>query len=451
MVKWARSPFPDPRSPRAPLQSRKGVAVEPTAPLDGQDATAWAVLVSDDIEFRNALQAILEDPASPARLTLAIDSPFRGIGDAEIQEISRAAPELVIVDLAPDPAGGVDFVQRLREQTGANVIVSTGLGIARDLLMGAMQSGVLGVLTTPLEAETVHDTLARALIRAVEPQPRKREEGEAFVLALIGAKGGVGTTTLATNLAVEIRRVTGKRVLLMDLDLQQGEMAVLLDMDPRFSLLDLLRNYEDVVADMLASCIEHHEPTGLDLLSAPLNASALQTEEVARVDADLLRKVLAFLRKQYDYIILDQPRSFPPDLKPVLDEVDEKFLIITPDLQALRNLARTLPRMGDRLMTPGPVPTRLVVNRYPPNHIITLKQIRETVGLDIYHVLGADFAHLDRAIRAGTPAVLEQNSPFSRDLQKLAARFLAEDGTDGSAGGGRGFLEGILDAVRRPR
>ncbi len=425
--------------------------MESTAPDNGQGSTPWAVLVSDDLAFRSELRTLLEHPGSPVRLALAIDSPFRGIGDAEVQEIQRTDPKLVIVDLAPDPAGGVDFVQRLRERTGANVVVSTGLGIARDLLLGAMQSGVLGVLTTPLDPETVHETLSRALARADEPQPRKREEGEAFVLALFGAKGGVGTTTLATNLAVEIRRVTGKRTLLMDLDLQQGEMALLLDMDPKFSLLDLLRNYQDVVADMLASCIEHHEPTGIDLLSAPLNASALQTEEVARVDADLLRKVLAFLRKQYDYIILDQPRSFPPDLRPVLDEVDEKYLVITPDLQALRNLARTLPRIGDRLQTPGPVPTRLVVNRYPPNHIITLKQIRETVGLDVYHVLGADFAHLDRAIRSGKPAVLDSGSEFSRDLQKLAARFLAEDGAEVPAGLGRGFFEGLLDAVRRPR
>jgi pilus assembly protein CpaE len=219
-------------------------------------------------------------------------------------------------------------------------------------------------------------------------------------VALIGAKGGVGTTTLATNLAVEIRRLTGKRTLLMDLDLQQGEMGILLGMDPKFSLLDLLRNYQEVVSDMLASCIEHHEGTGIDLLSAPLNASAFQSEEVARVDADLLRKVLAFLREQYDFVVIDQPRSFSPELKPVLDEVDEKYLVINPDLQALRNLARTLPRVGEKLSTPGPVPTRLVVNRYPPHHIISLKQIRDTVGLEVYHVLAADFAHLDRSSRA---------------------------------------------------
>jgi pilus assembly protein CpaE len=428
-----------------------GVVVEPTVPREDQDAAVWAVLVSDDLNVRNRFQELLEHPESPLRLALALDSPFAGIGDAEIQGIRRTAPGLVIVDLAPDPVGGVLFVQQLREKTGLNVVVSVGPGIARDLLLGAMHSGVLGVLTAPFEPAVALDTLRKALARADEPRVRPREEGEAVVLALLGAKGGVGTTTLATNLAVEIRRLTGGRTLLMDLDLQQGEMGLLLNMEPRFSLLDLLRNYEDTVAEMLASTIEHHEPSGIDLLSAPLNASAFQSEEVERVDADLLRTVLAFLRKHYDYIVMDQPRSFSPELKPVLDEVDEKFLIITPDLQALRNLARTLPRDGEGLRTPGPVPTRLVVNRYPPNHIISLRQIRETVGLDVYHVLAADFASLSRAVRAGTPAVLDDRSEYARDVRKLAARIIGDDEPSLVGVGGRGFLEGILDAVRKPR
>jgi pilus assembly protein CpaE len=418
-------------------------------PSTDQDVT-WAVLVSDDPEFRGTFQKILEHPASPVRLALAIDSPFRGIGEAETHEIRRTNPGLVIVDLAPDPAAGVDFVQRLREATGVNVVVSVGLGIARDLLLGAMQSGVLGVVTAPLRPDEVHDTLTKALARAEEPPPRPpREEGVALAVALIGAKGGVGTTTLATNLAVEIRRLTGKRTLLMDLDLQQGEMGILLGMDPKFSLLDLLRNYQEVVSDMLASCIEHHEGTGIDLLSAPLNASAFQSEEVARVDADLLRKVLAFLREQYDFVVIDQPRSFPPELKPVLDEVDEKYLVINPDLQALRNLARTLPRVGEKLSTPGPVPTRLVVNRYPPHHIISLKQIRDTVGLEVYHVLAADFAHLDRSSRLGTPAVLDGSSDYSKDVKTLAAKITGD--AEPVAEGSRGLLSGIFEAVRRGR
>jgi len=425
--------------------------VEPTVSPDAQDSTVWAVLVSDDLNVRNHLQAILDRPDSPLRLALAVDSPFGGIGEAEIQGIRRTAPGLVIVDLAPDPVGGVLFVQQLRDKTGLNVVVSVGPGIARDLLLGAMQSGVLGVLTTPFEPDEVLDALGKALARADEPRPRPREEGEALVLALLGAKGGVGTTTLATNLAVEIRRLTGGRTLLMDLDLQQGEMGILLNMDPRFSLLDLLRNYEDGVAEMLASTIEHHDPTGIDLLSAPLNASAFQSEEVERVDADLLRTVLAFLREHYDYIIMDQPRSFSPELKPVLDEVDEKFLVITPDLQALRNLARTLPRDGAGLRTPGPVPTRLVVNRYPPNHIISLRQIRETLGMDVHHVLAADFASLARAVRAGTPVVLDPRSDYARDVGKLAARIVGAGEPSLAGVGGRGFLEGILDAVRKPR
>ncbi|CAN5784951.1 AAA family ATPase [soil metagenome] len=418
---------------------------------DGADPTIWTVLVSADPTLRHEILGMLDHPDSPVRLALAIDAPFRGIGDSEIHEIERAAPGLVIVDLASDPEAGVAFVRKLREQVGSNVVVSVGPGMPPDLLMDAMHAGLLGVLTPPLEVGAVHHVLRTALERAETPQPRLREEGEALVLALLGAKGGVGTTTLATNLAVEIRRTTGARTLLMDLDLQQGEMALLLDMDPKFSLLDLLRNYQEVVADMLASCIEHHEPTGIDLLSAPLNASAFQSEEVERVDADLLRQVLGFLREHYDYIVMDQPRTFPPELRPVLDEVDEKFLVITPDLQALRNLARTLPRRGQDLYTPGPVRTRLVVNRYSPNDIISLKQIRETVGLDIHHVLAADFAHLDSSIRAGKPAVLDDSSQYSRDVQKLAAGIVAEQHGGGVVTPTPGFFEGIMNAVRKAR
>ena len=123
----------------------------------------------------------------------------------------------------------------------------------------------------------------------------------------------------------------------MDLDLELGESALVLGVQPRFNFVDFVENFRRMDASLLASYIEHH-PSGVHLLSAPL-----QPEKAEAVTADQIRRILAFLRQHYDYVIVDTPRSFAPPTLAVFEQADLVFIVSTADLPSLRNIQRGIP------------------------------------------------------------------------------------------------------------
>lgn len=405
---------------------------------------SWVAVISTDGDFRNRIHEVVSDPELPAELALAIDCPFNAMSDVELQELHKAKPGVAVVDLGEDPELGLDFVRAIMDTGTAPAVIAAGRGLSQEILLKAIQVGVMEVLDKPPSPEDIRGAFLRVLPRAAGRGPVVEEPGEpGRVLALLGAKGGVGTTALATNLAVEIRRITGKKTLLLDLDIEQGETALLLGMEPRFTLLDLLRNYQTVVSGLLAACIDHDESSGIDLLATPLRSGPVEAEDLKLLSGDRMREVLDFLRQHYDYVVVDRPKSFHPAFNCVLEEADECYLVTTPDLQALRNVTRSLPSL-EQSTREGAI--RLVVNRYPQNPPISLEDIEEAVHLKIYHRLGADFFPLNESIHERTPAVLRDSSQFAVDVRQLAAKVTGTAGGDAEK---KGFLGGFLDAVRK--
>lgn len=410
--------------------------------------TFWVAVVSTDAEHRESLRDALDDPATPAQLALSIDCPFSAVSDVEMQEIRKATPELLVVDLEEDPHAGLEFIRTVLESGAASAVVATGRDLSQDLLLKALEAGVTEMLPKPLEKEAVHTAVERVLRRAGRISRPSGEEEAGRVIALLGAKGGVGTTVLATNLAVEIRRLTGKRTLLLDLDVEQGETALLLGMDPQLSLLDLLRNYQPEVSGLLASCIDRHAASGLDLLAAPVQPSPVQQADLDLLSGERMREVMGFLREHYDYIVIDRPRSFHPAFSQVIEDADETFLITTPDLQALRNIARSMPLLRRMSESSEDGTFHLVVNRYPARPAISLDEIEETVGLDVYHSLAADFFSLNESAHERTPAVMREATQYAGGVRALATKITGPDAGGDGAGERRGFLGGLIGAVR---
>ena len=412
---------------------------------------SWVGLISADAAFRNQLQDALEASSAPFQLALAIDSPFSAIGDMEMQEMERSNLELLVVDLESDPAMGMDFIRSAMKSGVAPRVLAAGRDLSQDLLLQALQAGVMEVLPKPVQSAEVDAALQRILRKAgrTPASDAAEDEDEAVpgrTIAFFGAKGGVGTTSLATNLAVEIHRITGARTRLLDLDVEQGETGILLGLDPNFSLLELLRNYEPMVSGLLASCIDHDEASGIDLLAAPVKSGPVPADDFDLISGERMAEVLAFLREHYDYVVIDRPRTFHPAFDRILEMVDEVYFITTPDLQALRNITRSLPRLERMAGSSKERRLHLVLNRYPANHPISIREIEQTVGLEIYHTLGADFFPLNESIHERTPAVLREKSQYATDVKKLATKIT---GTAEEQDSEKGFLGGLMDAVRK--
>lgn len=398
-------------------------------------------MISTDGEFRAACRGILEDPDLPVEFGASIARPFTAIGDAEFDELERAGPELVIVDLESDPQIGLRFIQFLVESRRAGAVVAAERELTSELLLQCMRAGVTEVLSKPLQPDETRAALERVFRKAGRPD-EEGGVGAGRAITVFGAKGGMGVTALATNLAVAIHRLTRQRTLLLDLDVELGETAFLLGMEPRFSLLDLIRNFHRLDSGLLDSFIEHHE-SGIELLAAPE-----QPADFDAVNGNRMRQVLGFLREHFAWVVIDKPKSFHTAFDCVLEDSDESYLVTTPDLQALRNITRSLPRLQKAKGSGDGPPLRLVVNRWQGEELISLKEIERTVGLDVFHFLRNDFGPIREAINKGSPVVLERSSSYAADVQKLAVIITGMAPTEAPR---KGLFGGLMAPFRKGR
>ncbi len=399
-------------------------------------------LVTGDPAFRDFVRDGLRSMEGAPALGLELLATFDEIGKEQIEKLREFAPDLVFLDLGSEPVVGIRFAQFLTELDPGMRVVAAGPTLSQDLLLEAMRAGISEFLPRPVEEQDLSDAVMRIRrkLRRGGSAVGEGEPGKLF--SLFAAKGGVGTTTAATNLAVQIHRLTGKRVLLIDLDLELGETALLLGVRPRFNFVDMVKNFHRMDAELLASYIERHE-SGVHLLSSPV-----RPERIEEVTAEEVRTVLRFLKQHYDYIIIDTSKTFSPHSAAAFEEADLVLLLTTPDLPSLRNAKRSIPILERVTGGKGANRVRLVVNRAHARTVITLDDIRRTLELDIFWTLANDYAAISASVNAGKPVVLNgQGSPYVKDLKSLAADLAGLGGAANAQG--RTALSPLTGLIRK--
>jgi pilus assembly protein CpaE len=375
-----------------------------------------SAVISTDSDVRVLLRQVIdgESEGSGLRIGLEIPVPFTEIDDARLEQLRQLNPEVIFLDLDDDPVMGLKFAQFLGEGAPGRKIIAVGPTLKPEQLLQAMQAGISEYLQKPLTETDIQDAIDR-LSRKLGKKVDDRKRDPAKLLAFFSPKGGTGSTCVATNVAVAVHLLTRKKVLLIDLDLELGETALLLGVEPRFSFVDLVRNFHRVDAGLLASYIERHD-SGVELLSAPFHPAKAET-----VTGDQIRQILHFLKLHYDYIIVDTSKSFSPPTLATFEQADQVYLITNVDLPSLRNITRCLPLLERMGAVKGDEWLRLVVNRYQSSDPITLKEIQKTLGLPVYWTLGNDFESVMNSINSGKPVVMTEKSAFARDLKSLVS------------------------------
>ncbi|MEX2532296.1 MAG: AAA family ATPase [Gemmatimonadota bacterium] len=417
-------------------------ATSPSTNHKAKEAVVGAV-VSTDPGFHKSLASMLNEAGGGIRFDALIGEPFHQIADPHIETLRKLAPDVIFVDLESDPQVGLKFAQYLVESELARAVVGAGPTDSPELILSAMQAGMVEYLPKPLEEDKVRSAMQRVRRRAGVRSGGGTKEEEATsgqTLCVFSAKGGSGATTFAVNLAVEVHRLSRKKTLLVDLDLELGETALLLGMQPKFSVVDLIRNFHRVDAGLLASYIEH-DSSGVDLLSAPL-----QPVDFDSVDGAEVGQVLRFLKGHYDYIVIDAPKTLNTITLNAFETSDDIFILTTPDLPSIRNVSRCLPLLGevggaDR--DKGWV--KVVVNRFSPRQIIPISEMEKTLGLEVFATLRNDYQSTMEAINEGRPVVFDRNSIYGHDVRKLASQIT---GISVSSAKDKGFLGGLFSKSR---
>lgn len=270
------------------------------------------------------------------------------------------------------------------------------------LMLQAMRAGVKECLQFPFTAEEFEAALTRlASSRASEP------EGDVF--AFLGAKGGVGTTTAAVNVATDLALLRSGTVLLIDLHLAYGDAAIYLGAEPKFSIADALENIHRLDGAFLKSLCAKTK-AGPELLASPDRNLALP------VDAGRVRTLVESAARYYRYVVLDLCRTDPA----VLDGLDsaKKILVVAnQELATVRAASRMAVTLNQRY---GKDRVELAVSRYDPNAGILQSDIERVVGSQIRHLLPSDYRVALEALNTGRPLALSNQSRLAGSLKTLA-------------------------------
>lgn len=376
------------------------------------------VIVTTDKAFRQHLVQLFQEDEESVEVRATIEKNFVEIDESDVSQIKGGTPGLVFVDLTQSPEDGINFVEFLVETAPNQTIVAVGEEPGADFLRAVMQAGVTEYLDKPVKLEDLRNALGR-IRRKQSRQVGGGASTPGRVLTFFPAKRGDGTTTLAVNTAVEIAQRTDDRVLLIDLDVEMGEDALLLDMEPRFSIVDVVQNFHRVDTGLLTSYIEHHEPSGVDLLAAPD-----KPVDATDVSGERVLQILGFLKQHYDHIIVDTSGSLVPATIAGIRHADQLYIVSVASVPSIRNITRVLPRL--RGLSEGSAENwiRLVINRHDSQEVIQLEEVEETVGMSVFATFCNDYVRVMESVNFGEPVVLEHGSKYADDVRDFVNKAL---------------------------
>ncbi len=378
------------------------------------DRSIRTALISSDRDFREMVKDVFLSHEGWTTPALEITAPLDSFGDEQIRALRQFNPELIVLDISEAPDLGIKFAQFWSETSPSVRFIAAGPLLQPEHLLVAMRAGVADYLPKPAGQEALHGSLDRLQHTfGMGGKGGPKQPGKLY--AFYSAKGGAGTTTVATNFAVVLHQLTHKKILLVDLDLELGEIALLLGVQPRFNFVDMVQNFHRMDAELLASYIERHS-SGVHLLSAPY-----QPEKAEVVTGEEIRRILQFLRKHYDYVVVDTSKSFSPATLAAIEQADLAFVVTNVDLASLRNLQRGMPLLK-RMMGRESEHMKLVVNRYHSGLDISIADVEQTLGMPVYRTLSNDYDGVSNSITTGKPIVLNGHSKYSQDMKALGAQ-----------------------------
>ena len=326
-------------------------------------------------------------------------------------------PEEYAVVLGPGVAlaAGLALADTVRVVRPALSVVLLRDTVDTSVLADALRSGVREV-TSARDERAVHQAVQRAhaLSEAMNQQAslQRAPVAQGQVVTVFSAKGGVGKTTVSTNLAVALSEGGHRQVCLVDLDLSFGDVAITLQIFPTRTIADAVQMERNLDLDGLESLLTPYRD-GVQALVAPIQPDAKDT-----ISAPLVGRVLELLRGRFDYVVIDTPPAFDDQVLQAFDASDLILLITTPDIPALKNLKIALETLT--LLNYPREQSLLVLNRSQPKAGITAEEVSTTLGMPIVAMVPSS-ADIPASVNRGEPIVIsDPRHPCSRGLTSLA-------------------------------
>jgi pilus assembly protein CpaE len=311
-------------------------------------------------------------------------------------------------DLAVQMASGV-----LALAANHTTLIALSAEESPDLILYAMRAGCTEYLTKPLQGQQLAELLRKLRERWLSAA-RRSIQTNGRVLAFIGVRGGAGATTIAVHLGSFLARRQGQKTLIVDQHPGLGHVALMLGMDGHsYNFHELLQNISRLDLMLLKSYVSHH-CSGVEVLPSP----DVLGGNIA-IDGEALERAIRFVAGVYNFVLIDCPVGLGELNLATIAGCDEIYLVATPEVPALRDLARYLDRWRELQLPPEKV--RVVINQYGAGRSVTVAQIEQAIEHPVGLTLSADAANLTRALDTGQPISPEQKSAFGNQIKKWAA------------------------------
>ena len=322
--------------------------------------------------------------------------------------ISAAKACVAVVDFDLDPSQAIESTKYLQQMFAGRVTV-IALAESRDpdILLQAMRAGCSEFLAKPYRPAELDHTLQR--LQQIWSTSAEANAAGGKILGFLGVKGGVGTTTLAVHLAMNLVQVHGKRILLIDHHPELGHVCVYLGVDgQRSSYQEVVRSVTRLDTELLRGIVSKHA-SGLEILSSPDTCGA-----VSNMDADVVARALKFLRTEYDYIIVDCPNCLDEMTMAVVEASSTVYLVATPEIGAIRDLSRYVDHLTLDSSTTDKL--QVVINRVSSRYAVHVEHIEKAIRLPVAIRLPNSYADLVRSANLGEPISLKNKSEFNAEF-----------------------------------
>ena len=338
----------------------------------------------------------------------------------DVIDQQETMPDLAIVSLDADKHRALQMIGELSIQHPKLPILT--ISHDHQALLQSLQRGAKYFLTHPVGLEDMLAALRRALGEssgALGEQPSlggmTRQQGTTQMIAVLGSRGGVGTTSISVNLAATLSTDPNNTVALVDLDLALGDADIAMEVNgiDNISIADLARNIERLDMNFLRRALVRHEGTGLSILRHPM-----EIQEIGVLHEGHIERILNLLKMSYSHMVLDLSKSLRPTDMMALRMADTILLTAQLELSSLRNVVRLIHLLGSEDNLAEKV--RVVINRVGSDSVeegISMKKAEEVIGKPIFWQIPNDPKSLISARIAGEPLI--RHNPKSRIHQAI--------------------------------
>jgi len=370
------------------------------------------LVVDQDDDFVSTAKELFEGRLPVAR---TIEEASENIDSGDVR--------MVLLGPSYSDEDAMEQIRTLHNQDPALVLMLVAEEVTADLLRKGMRAGVSDVLEAPLDEPKIeaaieqfaHDILKRETAGAVAPPPtsgmERSEEGR--IITITSAKGGSGKTVLATNLALLLNRFPDMKVCLVDADLQFGDVCLVLQLEPRFTMVNAAHELHHLDGELLDSLLTEH-PSGLKVLAAPLEPAFADDITTAG-----LMQMLDVLKENFDYVIVDTASMLDELILSLIEKSDDVLMLVDMDLPSVKNAKLALETL--RLLKFSTSNVQLVMNRSNSKAKLDNKEIEGALKMAISASIPSD-AMVAASVNEGRPVVeTDPKSKVSKGFESVAA------------------------------